>query len=341
MSAGLVCSCNKASGRSIVYRPSNVLTGAKARLIFHSKGHNFQPLKGTGRARREVTVRVMAAAGERMTVTVTGAGGRTGKIVLQKLLAQPDKFEARGVVRNAKSAEKLQGEGVPADKLYVGDIVKGTEQLKKSLAGADALVIATSAVPQIKPLSLLTVFWKKLLRQEGARPDFSFKEGQFPEQIDWIGQKAQIDAAKEAGVKKVVLISSMGGTDENHPLNKLGNGNILIWKRKAEEYLINSGAFDYTIIHPGGLIDGEGGKRELILGVDDKLLKNSSRSIPRADVAELTVQCLTLAEARNRSIDVITKLPGDGSPTTDYAALLASLTADCKYGSVIKATVNA
>ena len=35
-------------------------------------------------------------------VTVTGAGGRTGKIVLQKLLAQPDKFEARGVVRNAK-----------------------------------------------------------------------------------------------------------------------------------------------------------------------------------------------------------------------------------------------
>lgn len=56
-----------------------------------------------------------------------------------------------------QSAEKLQGEGVPADKLYVGDIVKGTEQLKKSLAGADALVIATSAVPQIKPLSLLTV----------------------------------------------------------------------------------------------------------------------------------------------------------------------------------------
>ena len=74
-------------------------------------------------------------------------------------------------------------------------------------------------------------------------------------QIDWLGQKAQLDAAKEAGVKKVVLISSMGGTDENNPLNKLGNGNILIWKRKAEEYLIDSKAFTYTIIHPGGLID--------------------------------------------------------------------------------------
>ena len=76
-------------------------------------------------------------------------------------------------------------------------------------------------------------------------------------QVDWLGQKAQIDAAKEAGVKKVVLISSMGGTDENNPLNKLGNGRILIWKRKTEEYLIDSKAFEYTIIHPGGLIDEE------------------------------------------------------------------------------------
>jgi hypothetical protein len=42
-----------------------------------------------------------------------------------------------------------------------------------------------------------------------------------------LGQKVQIDAAKSAGVKQVVLISSMGGTDPNHQLNSLGNGNIL------------------------------------------------------------------------------------------------------------------
>jgi uncharacterized protein YbjT (DUF2867 family) len=70
-------------------------------------------------------------------------------------------------------------------------------------------------------------------------------------QIDWLGQKVQIDAAKAAGVKQVVLVSSMGGTDPNHPLNKLGDGNILQWKRKAEQYLIASG-IPYTIIHPGG-----------------------------------------------------------------------------------------
>lgn len=70
-------------------------------------------------------------------------------------------------------------------------------------------------------------------------------------QVDWVGQKAQIDAAKAAGVKQVVLVSSMGGTDPENALNKLGDGNILQWKRKAEQYLMASG-LTYTIIHPGG-----------------------------------------------------------------------------------------
>lgn len=37
-----------------------------------------------------------------------------------------------------------------------------------------------------------------------------------------------------AGVRKVVLVSSMGGTDRNNFLNTIGGGNILVWKRKAE-----------------------------------------------------------------------------------------------------------
>lgn len=34
--------------------------------------------------------------------------------------------------------------------------------------------------------------------------------------------------AKAAGVKQIVLVGSMGGTDLNNPLNSLGNGNILV-----------------------------------------------------------------------------------------------------------------
>lgn len=85
-------------------------------------------------------------------------------------------------------------------------------------------------------------------------------------------------------MKQIVLVGSMGGTNPNHPLNSLGNGNILVsillstnkllphlpallferivssnelfgfffslsqvWKRKAEQYLADSGV-PYTII---------------------------------------------------------------------------------------------
>lgn len=43
------------------------------------------------------------------------------------------------------------------------------------------------------------------------RPSFNWKAGQTPQAVDWVGQKLQIDAAKAAGVKRVVLIGSMGG----------------------------------------------------------------------------------------------------------------------------------
>jgi hypothetical protein len=60
-------------------------------------------------------------------------------------------------------------------------------------------------------------------------------------QIDWLGQKDQIDLAREHRLKHVILVGSMGATNPDHMLNKIGGGNILIWKRKSEEYLIDSG----------------------------------------------------------------------------------------------------
>ncbi len=35
-----------------------------------------------------------------MQVVVSGAGGRTGSLIMQKLLARPDTYKARGIVRN-------------------------------------------------------------------------------------------------------------------------------------------------------------------------------------------------------------------------------------------------
>ena len=124
----------------------------------------------------------------------------------------------------------------------------------------------------------------------------------------------------------------MGGTNPNHPLNRMGNGNILIWKRKAEQYLIDSG-IDYTIIRAGGLVDSMGGVRQLLVGKNDNLRNypsdGSPSTIPRADVASVVVKALSEPNARNKAFDIISKpedTPG-AEVTTDFISLFEQTTA--------------
>jgi uncharacterized protein YbjT (DUF2867 family) len=249
-------------------------------------------------------------------VLVTGATGRTGSIVVQKLQQRPEQFLVQGFARSEVKVNELFGS---TEGFYLGDI-SDPDCLKTALEGCDALVILTSAIPQMKAPP-----------EPGQRPEFFYPEGGTPEQVDYRGQVNQIDAAKAAGVKHIVLVGSMGGTNEQHPLNRMANGNILIWKRKAEAYLIDSG-IDYTIIRAGGLQDQPGGQRELIVGKDDTMLVNPPdgipTSIPRADVAEVVVQALLESAARNKAFDVISK--PEGTPgavvTTDFQALFGQTT---------------
>ncbi|CAL0306028.1 unnamed protein product [Lupinus luteus] len=246
-----------------------------------------------------------------ITVLVTGAAGRTGKLVYNKLKENPNQYVARGLVRTEESKQKIGG----ADDVFVGDI-RDAESIVPAIQGIDTLIILTSAVPLIKPGFDPT---------KGGRPEFYFDDGAYPEQVDWIGQKNQIDAAKSAGVKHIVLVGSMGGTNPNHPLNSLGNGNILVWKRKAEQYLADSG-IPYTIIRAGGLLDKDGGLRELLVGKDDELLQTNTKSIPRADVAEVCIQAVNIEEAKLKAFDLASKAEGEGAPTKDFKALFSQIT---------------
>lgn len=228
-----------------------------------------------------------------------------------------DEFEAIGFARSQEKIKDLFGS---EDGFIVGNI-KDKNTLDRALTGCQALVILTSATPKMKaPPS-----------QPGQRPEFEYPSGGTPEEVDCQGQKNQIDAAVAAGVEQIVLVGSMGGTDENHYLNKIGNGNILIWKRKAEQYLIDSG-ISYTIIRAGGLTDEPGGMRELLVGKNDTLLNNPPNGIktviPRADVAEVVVQTLRETNAKNKAFDIISKPEDDPSAvmTKDFAALFARTT---------------
>lgn len=298
-------------------------------------------------------------------VVVTGASGKTGRLVFEALLENPD-FEPKALVRSEKSGKSLK-KAVPAtglDQIVVCDVTQINEESTPPtfLEGCEAMVICTSAMPRISKISLLKALLKapfNIIRGKKAVDFRSFKfvwkAGQYPEkvssvcavpwfqpyslghesaahhcfssttrlflrQVDYEGQIAQIEMAKKVGISHVVVVGSMGGTDPDNFLNAVGknadgsgNGDILLWKRRAEKYLVESG-LAYTIIHPGGLKDTPAGREEIIIDVDDKLLNNTNRSISRGDVAALCVASLSVAKGQKVAFDCVTKpVEGDAS----------------------------
>jgi uncharacterized protein YbjT (DUF2867 family) len=253
-------------------------------------------------------------------VLVTGASGKTGQLVLDQLIKRDD-FVTKAWVRSEASAKKLL-KRVPhcgLETIVVGDVTQISQQgIPEGLGDLDALIICTSAVPVISKLSLFkqAIFLPvNLIRKrkpiDFRRLQFGWKHGQYPELVDYEGQLAQIEMAKKLGIQQIVLVSSMGTTDPNNFLNSVGkkpdgtgHGDILLWKKKAEDYLIQSG-LDYTIIHPGGLLDTPGGQERIILNTGDKLMEEKKKSISRADVASLCVAALTVNQGRKVCLDCI------------------------------------
>jgi hypothetical protein len=265
-------------------------------------------------------------------VIVTGAGGQTGQSLFRKLLALPDEFEPLGLVRSEASKAALVESGISESNIAVVDVTN--RDAVASVVGDDtvAFCICTSAKPIPGELD-----------PDTGRPIFSFPNGG-PDLVDWEGQKNQIDSCP-SGVH-VILCSTMGGTDPNHPLNNLGRtivdekeigGNIVKWKRKSEMYLMSKEKSDgliYTIVHPGGLINEKGGQRELTIGVDDDLSygDTESRTVPREDVAQIMLESIRHPNVYGgRSFDLRAKPVGEGTVTTNFETLLDScLTGDKK-----------
>ena len=167
---------------------------------------------------------------DRKRVVVTGAGGKTGKLILKQALQKPEQYEAIGVVRDESSRSKVAKElSCDPEQLVVADI-RDFESLRQAFSPrVDALIIATSAVPKIQPLSIVKVLIGKLIGQKFL-PEFTFKLGQTPKEVDYDGQLNQINAAKELGCQHVVLLGSGLGSKTEQFLNTVGGGNILVWK---------------------------------------------------------------------------------------------------------------
>lgn len=300
-------------------------------------------------------------ASDLMKVLVTGASGKTGALVVQQLLKCPDLFDVRVAVRSDKAHKLMLDLGVTPGNVFHLDLAGNSEDtvaaMKLALHGCQALIICTSAVPQVNMVAtvlggMFSWLGSKLPGLGSPRgttdtsvpfvPVARWKGQQTPEQVDYQGQVAQIDAAKALGtVQHIVLISSAGGCHPKHFLNYIGQGDILNWKRLAEQHLTASG-ITYTILHPNHLVDTPAGRHQIVLSVDDGLQVPDWRqrlTMPRGDLAVLAVQALLLRDqgAGNRSIDCAARpVPAtDGhhatTTTEQVQQLLQEMKDNCSY----------
>jgi uncharacterized protein YbjT (DUF2867 family) len=200
-------------------------------------------------------------------IAVTGASGKTGWRVVQEAMARG--MAVRAILR-PDSAVPAGLAGADLLRLDLSDRLA----LKAALSDCEALVIATGARPSIDLLG--------------------------PLKVDALAMRDQLAACREAGVKRVVLVSALCSGRWLHPLNLFGL--ILVWKGLGERWLADSG-LDWTVVRPGGLSE-----TELDLDRQGVLYsgpgQQQSKSIPRRLVARVCLDALDNPAAIGRIVEV-------------------------------------
>lgn len=204
-------------------------------------------------------------------VLIAGANGTTGRIIID-ILQKSDTYKPVAMVRKQKQKERFESEHVTT---VLADI---EEDLSQVVTQIDKIIFAAGS------------------------------KGKNIVGIDQEGAKRLTDAAKQAGIEKFVMLSSMGA--DNSSQNKEIEA-YLKAKQNADEHLRASG-LEYSIVRPGQLTN-EDGKGRIELG--SKL--NKSGSISRADVAKTLVEVLDNGVMQNQTFELL-----EGETTIEKAVRL-------------------
>jgi len=196
---------------------------------------------------------------EKQNILVAGANGTTGRIIID-LLINSATYQPLAMVRKEEQKEHFEKEDV---KTILADL---EEDLSEAVKNADKVIFAAGS----KGKNLIGV------DQEGA--------------------KRLTDAAKNAGVRKFVMLSAMG-TD--NPSRNKDLKAYLEAKKNADDYLRASG-LDFCIVRPGHLTNDEGtGKIQL-----KEKFENPGK-ITRADVAKTLVEVLKDGVMQNQVFEIL------------------------------------
>ena len=203
-----------------------------------------------------------------MKVLVAGAHGKTARRLV-RILAEGG-HEVRGLVRKETQMSDVEADG--AEPVLVdleNEEVEGS--VGEAVEGCDAIVFAAGAGPG-----------------SGAARK---------ETMDYGGAVKLIEAAERHGVRRYLMLSSMGagnpggGSEAMQP--------YLYAKARADERLQGSD-LDYTIIRPGGLTNEEGTGR---IEAAESLGRRGQ--ISRDDVARTFADALEMRNTYGKTFEVL------------------------------------
>jgi nucleoside-diphosphate-sugar epimerase len=187
-----------------------------------------------------------------MDAVIAGGHGKIG-LQLGRLLAERGD-RVRGLIRRPEQADDLVEGGVEP---VLCDLENDAD-VADAIEGADAIIFAAGAGPG-----------------SGAERKWT---------LDYGGAAKLIEAARSQGVRRYVMVSSMGAAN---PPAEGGDvfGEYLRAKAKADRALEVSG-LDFTIVRPGMLTDGPPTGRVTIgTGLE-------RREVPRGDVVAVLAAVL-------------------------------------------------
>jgi uncharacterized protein YbjT (DUF2867 family) len=189
-----------------------------------------------------------------MRVVIAGGHGQIAQLLESRLSERGD--HAVGIVRNPDHVADLEQRGAEA---VVLDLEKaGVAEVAAVVEGADAVVFAAGGGPGSGTARKETV-------DKGAAILLA-------------------EAAEQAGVRRYLMVSSMG-TDKADP-DSDDVFQVYLRAKKAADDDLRARDLDWTIIQPGRLTD-EPGNGRVSLDPDAQ-----PREIPRADVAHALVAAL-------------------------------------------------
>ncbi|WP_138904737.1 SDR family oxidoreductase [Streptomyces albidochromogenes] len=202
-----------------------------------------------------------------MRIVIAGGHGQIA-MRLERLLAARG-YEVAGVVRDVKQSEDLRAAGAEP---VVLDLESATvEQVADVLEGADAAVFAAGAGP-----------------------------GSGTERKDTVDRGAAVlfaDAAERAGVRRYLVVSSMGA-DERRAGDEVFDA-YLRAKGAADADVRSRAGLDWTILRPGSLTN-DAGTGLVTLGAS-----TGRGPVPRDDVAAVLAELLETPSTAGLTLELI------------------------------------